>query len=541
MSLREYVITLHNFEDLDDFYNDMETPGGNLYIPGRRVDVAARRPVSRNTHYYITEEEAAQIKADPRVMHVELSLEEQGLKIKPLWTESSSLYNKSSTLSASHRNWAILRCIEGAQRANWGLDSVTNQTGTVKTTSSGRHVDIVIVDGHMDPAHPEFAVNPDGSGGSRVNQFNWFSLDPYVGDSGMGGTYIYTPYYDAGDPDLSGDNNHGCHVAGTAAGNSYGWARDANIYNITPYASGATYVSNFMDYIREWHKRKPVNPITGIKNPTITNHSYGISYAFPYTDVQQVRFNGNVYNGPFTIAALQGYNIPINGTDVEYPLRYAPLEQDFIDAMNDGIIVIGASGNEYSKIATPSVDLNNEYNNYVYDGVYYDNYLRGSITAAPRMICVGSIGVISTEWKSTFSNCGPRVDIHAPGSGIISSINSPVGTSDLRNSTYKVSKYSGTSMASPQVCGVVACLAEQWPTMKQDNVMNYLIQHSKPQVGSTNGGPGDNTDTQGSPNRYLFYFKDRPEAGQVGPKINQGARPSGGQVWPRPKIFRYGR
>ena len=31
--MEEYVVTLRNKEDLDDFYNDMETPGGDLYIP----------------------------------------------------------------------------------------------------------------------------------------------------------------------------------------------------------------------------------------------------------------------------------------------------------------------------------------------------------------------------------------------------------------------------------------------------------------------------------------------------------------------------
>jgi hypothetical protein len=392
----------------------------------------------------------------------------------------------------------------------------------------------------MDPSHPEFALNPDGTGGSRVNQYNWFSLNPDV-TGGAVGTYVYSPYYDVTDPFLSGDNNHGCHVAGTAAGNSYGWARDANIYNISPYASSASYTSYFIDYIRAWHKRKSINPVTGIKNPTVTNHSYGISYSLPYTDIQSVRFNGNVYSGPFTINTLRGYNITVNGTTVEYPLRYAPLEQDFIDAMNDGIIMIGSAGNEYSKIALPNGNLANEYNNYIYDGTYYDPYMQGSTTSAPGMICVGSISTLLNEYKSTFSNCGPRVDLYAPGSSIISSINSPSGTSDVRNSTYKVAKYSGTSMASPQVCGIVACLAEQWPTMKQSDLMAYLIQHSKSQVGSTNGGPGDYTDIQNSPNRYIVYFKDRFEQGQVGPKTNLGARPSSGQVWPRPKIFRYGR
>ena len=31
-TLKEYVVTLYNFEDLDSFYNDMETPGGDLLV-----------------------------------------------------------------------------------------------------------------------------------------------------------------------------------------------------------------------------------------------------------------------------------------------------------------------------------------------------------------------------------------------------------------------------------------------------------------------------------------------------------------------------
>jgi len=52
--LKEYVVTLKKYEDLDDFYEDMESPGGSVYIPDRRVDVVHRRPLSRNTHYWLT-------------------------------------------------------------------------------------------------------------------------------------------------------------------------------------------------------------------------------------------------------------------------------------------------------------------------------------------------------------------------------------------------------------------------------------------------------------------------------------------------------
>ena len=57
-TLKEYVVTLQRFEDLDNFYNDMETPGGDLYIPNRSVDVQQRRNVSRNTHYMLNDAEA---------------------------------------------------------------------------------------------------------------------------------------------------------------------------------------------------------------------------------------------------------------------------------------------------------------------------------------------------------------------------------------------------------------------------------------------------------------------------------------------------
>ena len=68
--MEEYVVTLRNKEDLDDFYNDMETPGGDLYIPDRAVDLQLRRQISRNTHYMLTPEEVIELKQDPRVWDV---------------------------------------------------------------------------------------------------------------------------------------------------------------------------------------------------------------------------------------------------------------------------------------------------------------------------------------------------------------------------------------------------------------------------------------------------------------------------------------
>ena len=55
---REYIVTLWRHEDLDDFYSDMESESNVLYAPNREVGLVAKRTISRNTHYMLTDDEA---------------------------------------------------------------------------------------------------------------------------------------------------------------------------------------------------------------------------------------------------------------------------------------------------------------------------------------------------------------------------------------------------------------------------------------------------------------------------------------------------
>jgi hypothetical protein len=534
MQKREYVITLHSKDDLTGFYDDMETPGGNVYIPYRAVPVHNRRAISKNTHYMLTDAEAEQIRGDSRVLAVTLSMEEQGISFSPAWTQTSSLWNKSGTTSAAHLNWGNLRCYEGVQRSNWGSNGTTNQSGTARGTLSGKNVDVVIVDGLINPSHPEFAVNVSGTGGSRVIQYNWYQHSEELG-IGSNGTYLYSTY-------AGTDNDHGCHVAGTACGNTFGWARDANIYNISPYPSAPSYTNSFIDYIRAWHNSKPINPETGIRNPTITNHSYGTRIETNVSSIVEVYYNGTVYSGPFSTSQLNSFGIRVINFTAYLPIIYLPYQVDVQEAIDDGIIFVGAAGNESTKISTPEFD---DYTSYVtidYGFGYYGyNYLQGSSGAVPGMICVGAVSALVDESKGTFSNCGPRIDVYAPGTSIMSSINSETGLPDSRNVAFHNVKYSGTSMASPQVCGLLACVLETWPRMTPADAVAYIHQTSKVgQMAESSGGPADYTDLQDSVNRYLFQREERPYKGMVGPKVNLGLRPSAGQTWPRTKIYRYG-
>lgn len=536
-NLREYVVTAVDRAVLDELCKDIESEGGSLYIPNRKVDIADLRPMSRSTHYYLSDDEAALIRKDPRVLAVELTPKELGITPRPQYTQTSEQWNKSSTVANTHVNWGLLRCTLGQQITNWGSDGTTSQSGTITLPTTGKHVDVVIVDGFFNPAHPEYAVNADGTGGSRVIQYNWFQHNPEV-TGGAAGTYIYTPYVDAGNSQRTADNNHGAHVAGTAVGNTQGWARDANIYNLNPYSTDVNSINALyiFDYIRAFHNSKPINPVTGRKNPTIVNNSWGYGYTILASSISSVVYRGQLYSGPFTAQQLISYGVDVYGGIVAGPIRYPALDADLDDAADDGIIIISAASNDYFKVDVPG-------------GLDYDNYFirfgtpffyhRGtSPGAADSTISVGSIGTTVAETKSTFSNCGPRTDIFSPGSQIISSVNSG-SVSDSRNPSYFLSKYSGTSMASPQVCGILACALETYPNMTQEEAVAYITSYSKKnQMTDTAGGYDDYTSLQGAANRYLYFYQERPVSGFVYPKKNYKSRPATGKLYPRPRIKR---
>jgi len=543
VNTRTYIVTLKSKEELREFYDEMENYCPIDFIPHREVSCVNRRPISRNTYYELTDVEAEGLKEDIRIKAIELTPKERGLKIRPFYTQHSDYWSKAVTNNSSHNNWGLLRCVEGVQRSNWGSDNIANQTGDIRLTNEGRNVDVVIVDGHINPSHPEYAVNSDGSGGTRVDQFNWLSLNPIVTGQPTG-TYVYTPYTGGAD---ERENNHGAHVAGTVAGNTQGWARSANIFNLSPYSSNPNVISAdvLIDYIRVFHTTKSINSQTGYKNPTITNHSWGFASQLDISLITSVNFRGSTYTGPFTETQLNSYGIHtelIEGTVYAIrPARVAAIDADIEDAIDEGVLFVGAAGNDYTKI---DIESGTDYANYfIWDGYTVPYHKGSSPGSAPGMLCVGAISSLANETKAVFSNCGPRVDVYAPGYSIQSSFNNTAsfgGVSDPRNSSYFIGKISGTSMASPQTCGLLACVLETYPNMTQSQLLDYLRNISKVgQITDTAGDVTDYTSLQGSDNLYLAHKQERVTTGSVYPKQDYFIRPVINQVYPRTQLRRY--
>ena len=298
IATKRYIVTVENSEDLAGIYDELESLGKTP--PGlditRDVLCIDRRPSSRNTVYLLTEWEAGELVKDPRIKSVTLHPKELGISAGlNAYTQTSSNWDKSTSTSSTMKNWGLLRCTEGTQRSGWGGtgyqgtgSGTAAQTGTITLTQTGKNVDVVICDENgLVWNHPEFTANADGTGSTRTNQYNWFQHNLSVKGTAPG-TYSY------------GTGSHSTHVAGTVAGNTQGWARDANIYNLY-YLSGddADYTFPYVfDYIRQFHANKSVNGATGRKNPTIVNNSWGMSI-FPsewaLTDITAVTYRGTRY------------------------------------------------------------------------------------------------------------------------------------------------------------------------------------------------------------------------------------------------------
>ena len=583
MEDREYVVTLRKKEDLEQFYNEMKLSNFPLVL---------KRPISRNTHYMMTEEQAERLRKDPRVISVELveGLQDQVCGVPfsnepyPLSSDPNLVgYYKpdfssgNTSVSDTLTQWGFLHCVEpggangdvDARKNLWGEGSGASQVvfkgpgAEPILFNAGKHVDIVIVDDGTASDSEDWKSPTTGE--SRFVEYQWFDiLNQYVSsidDDGLTlptGTITYHTVANC-------PTYHGTHVASTAAGKFYGWAKEANIYAI-PGVGGSTYASgqniNIMlrfDYLRAFHRHKPINEYTGKRNPTITNHSYGGVIAMPnkgtveapnyrldLADVGYVIHRGIYYDaanpGPsgwseagikedfgieFGVAYMQAWN-PAVAADVE-------------DAIEEGVVVVGAAGNDNMLIAEVS---DADWDNVVQIGgsVYY--YNRGAWPNTPDSgsILVGNISN-NQDFRRSASSCyGPSLDVFAPGSWIMGVF--PNGAGGFSDNKYGAGQYyypiSGTSMASPQVAGVLACIASGKDRFTQSEAKRYLKNTSAEGLidfDLAGGGFTDNTCKKGTPNKTLRMTNPRGTRGVMGEQP-KGERPTLGQAFPRSPIFR---
>lgn len=575
---REWKVTVKEMAMLDDFYNDMETEGGNLYIPNRAVDCFARRPISRTTHYMLTDEEALLVKQDERILDIRLNNTDLGVitEISGFSVAAANAWSNKSANPTNDKNinWGITRLLNG-HVASWGTDNTAQVLVDIYSSLSGKNVDIVVVDGGMIPKnHPEYASNIDGSGGSRVIEYDW-----YQHNVALGGTYDGPYKYDGTLPAYS---DHATMVASNLAGTRNGFAKDANIYVLSFAAALPSGITVF-DYLREFHKNKPINPVTGRKNPTVTNHSYNSRFGTMYVD----QINGFIYRGttfgtPYGGAALSNTNCYSSKilcapdfTNASVSYQDASQSADVADTVNEGIIVVISAGNQSwytdtnSTISGKGIDYDNYFINKIGNSMFYNGanidwganyawyYNRPASPAGwgntEELLDIGAAGRLQVENKADFSMCGPGVSFYAPGEAIMGAINNIVDQTygyfpiqDTRQGgSYYLTKYFGTSMAAPIVTGVISCIMEAYPHYKQADIRKLLMDMGEINPFSTYTDTYNlrkttsRYDGQNTSARYArFRTLTRSSSDKVVYPRPTGLRPTSKQLWPRPKNYK---
>lgn len=325
-------------------------------------------------------------------------------------------------------------------------------------------------------------------GQSRMHQIDWYSV------SGLSGAQDADHYRDA--------DGHGTHVAGTAAGKTHGWAKGAHVYAVkvsgleTLSGSDGTGISttDCFDVIRNWHNNKANG------RPTVVNMSWGYGGNRSGNPTSGVHKGtawtwGVNYNDDNALWAGTGIFPSSSGTR-RLPVQVVSIDAEVEDMIDDGIHVCIAAGNDYYK---SDVSTGDDYNNTVSYGGAIDTYHRPSSPYDPRAFCVGNIStsvVSETDLSDTnifrdglaaSSKRGPAVNIWAPGTNIMaatstqrSTVYNSASVTYPENDAYEIMSISGTSMASPQVCGVVAQHLQVFPNATPAQMLSRITNESKP-------------------------------------------------------------
>jgi hypothetical protein len=543
--MKEYIVQVSDPAVWDTLHPEILASGGSTYIPNRAVTCVNERPFNDYlAHYELTDAEAQLLEQDPRVLMVELQADlRPGVEKGFQGTRPTYTYDKSTTTTANMKNWGLLR---GTRPAN-PFGSGTSASGEFTYNLDGTGVDIIVIDTGVEPDHPEFAVNADGSGGSRVVDFNWYNLGvPGIYESSYYGGYM-------GDSD-----GHGSNCASIAAGNTCGWASGSKIYSIRIFAGTRIYGSATslgainsdvcFDLVRAFHLAKQAAAISNNVTEFTANYTVSLGHSIDATSLYyQLKASGNT-NGHvrptictnswgyrssypvFSYANYRGSQISITSYSqgaaygmVNYQHPYSQvsyLDQSANNCGAAGVIMLGAAGNYYHKIDVPG---GADYNNYYQFGPNAVYYHRGqSPTSASTFITVGAIdNATAREQKVYFSESGPRVDVYAPGVMIMGAYaNKPYQTAavaDPRASGYYLNKISGTSQATPQVTGMLACVLQARPNMTGEEARKFIATHSV--NGSLTFTGTDNysnqNSLQGSANRILQTPFTAPSRGDI--------------------------
>jgi subtilisin family serine protease len=494
----EYVVVCKPDADAKSLWNDIENTVSLSTVPDRPVQIADNRDAwSMMCNYWLTQQEADLLKTDTRVEDVAIPLKNlpDFLTLHSLQTGNFTKPLNVTNSSGSFVNWGLIR--HSFDYNIYGTGTTTDQNYQYALDGTG--VDVVIWDSGIEVNHPEFL---DENGQTRVKTINWYQA------AGVSGTMPPLFYTDI--------NGHGTACAGIVAGKTFGWAKKSQIYvmNTVPLVAGRSIPFETAAFlIRQWHARKPVDPATGVKRPTVVNASFGQRLL-----MNQWTLVGGVYQGtPWT---SNNWNIHwaskgINPTYQEVPL-WSSESNNYIESMQSvGIIVCHSAGNSGYKASEISANPNDDSNNSItiqFTPNFSWYYMRGSSPYGSKTISVGALDTFPKnavqDKKVDYSNAGSLVKVFGASGGVgnLASIMTAVSTVNEFGSwaqnyqgsagPYKQVYFNGTSAACPEIAGMAALYMQAKPSATPTQVYDWFVNTASKSSMYSTGQSNDYTNPE---------------------------------------------
>ena len=546
-SAQAYTVCVKDAADWTEIHNYIINENNIDDIPNRKIDCTSEMQCSpKRGVYEMSPAEAEVLRKHSKIEWVEKSglyneyeLEQRKYdeefdkytdtdRFKYDVVNTRYSYNANNGTTLDFTQWGLYR--HSHRNNKFGYSSTVDDE--LHYTLTGKNVDVVVMDTGILWTHPEFLkpgveytdipvetiqnceqytrVRDILIHGETEYGINWSNEGLVAPGTGSLSNYNRAGallMHSNGNLNNSIQNMHGSHCAGTAAGNQFGHAFEANIWTIACIDRSDLGWSNpcdGFDYIKVWHKNKPINPLTGRRNPTVVNGSWGFRQFYRNDQSYTVNFRGTSYSDSqitSTVAPAIYYQSTLLGYYNQFtsrePTGQSEADEVFDDPDCKDIVFCFSAGNSADKQDyKEGEDYNNEVTsgNFYYSGTrskdpYYNRSGTPAISAQGRedaAIVIGSIDSTrqttnGQERTSSFSNRGPAITVWAAGHYIISPYSE--GYADPRSGAgFLIAAISGTSMATPQVVGVMALYLESQPDATRAEARNWLLTHGSTDV-----------------------------------------------------------
>jgi len=331
---------------------------------------------------------------------------------------------------------------------------------------------------------------------------------------------------------ISTDGDHGTPCAGQAYGRTFGWAYNANKWFINAYGNNGfgLNVDLYFDVMKIFHVNKPINPLYGTKDPTISSNSFGWRATQGNTGFYYFR-QGTSGSGGVAYSSKPAFMQYLGSTGDSGRFKGEMVNNTLTEAGDEliasGVIFVAAAGNSnQQQVGSSNANFNNywasaaltpltsathsEFGSTCYNttsrrgfpqqlGKYSDGgnivYPAINIGALDDNFTAGGL-----ERKVNYSDMGDQIDCYTPGDNTLSSARTPYtlyNRFDQRvgGLTSYDTSFSGTSSACPTATGLIATALETNRSWTWQNIRTWLQSLTEQSASTFYQGPDPTTAT----------------------------------------------